>query len=319
MVKFIMMVGVPGSGKTYHAKQYREEHPDFVYLSSDEYRERLLGDVNDQTKNSFIFEKLYADTVSALNSGKSVIYDATNISLKNRLNTLRQISNTTISFKEIEKIAWVIAPTIESVLVQNSKRDRVVNENVIYKQLSSFQFPQKFEGFDYIWLNDFKETELPEYDSAESDMLIVEMSEFEQHNPHHIYTVGDHCNEVACLAYQHYHKWTPMVCAGSFHDVGKMFTQHFDDDGVAHYYNHDSIGTYYLASHINVLVATCWDDIFEELFYVNYHMRAHRDFKTPKAERKYRGIFGDERYERLMLFGEFDRIASGTYKKNETS
>lgn len=60
-----------------------------------------------------------------------------------------------------------------------------------------------------------------------------------------------------------------------------------------------------------------WDDILEILFYVNYHMRAHRDFKSPRAEKKYRGIFGDELFDRLMLFGQCDRVGSGTSKEEE--
>lgn len=45
-------------------------------------------------------------------------------------------------------------------------------------------------------------------------------------------------------------------------------------------------------------------------------MRAHNDFCGAKAERKYKAIFGEERFARLMLFGECDRIAGGTYKED---
>ena len=72
-----------------------------------------------------------------------------------------------------------------------------------------------------------------------------------------------------------------------------------------------------IASNINVIPTTqdtTWDDIFEVFFYVNYHMRAHNDFCGAKAEKKYRALFGDDRFDRLMQFGEHDRRASGTYE-----
>ena len=148
--------------------------------------------------------------------------------------------------------------------------------------------------------------------------IIVKMFDFDQKNPHHLYNLYIHCKNVADeyikLKCKFKKDFDIEICAGQLHDIGKLFTQKIDENGVAHYYNHDSVGTYYLASHPEIVVACSeWDDFFETLFYVNYHMRAHRDFKSPKAEKKYRGIFGDDRYERLMQFGEFDRIASGTY------
>ena len=49
------------------------------------------------------------------------------------------------------------------------------------------------------------------------------------------------------------------------------------------------------------------------LFLVNFHMRAHNDFQSSKAQKKYRELFGDERFNLLMAFGECDRKATGTH------
>lgn len=46
-------------------------------------------------------------------------------------------------------------------------------------------------------------------------------------------------------------------------------------------------------------------------------MRAHRDFTGSKAQAKYRKLFGNKRFDKLMEFAEYDRIASGTYTKGE--
>lgn len=310
-----IMIGLPGSGKSYFANKLREERRslqrELKILSSDQYRKDMFGDENDQTHNAEVFSALYADMRKYLAEGFDVVVDATNINLKARKRIFSELREAKSSVVKI--VAWVIAPPVEVCRRQNASRERVVEDYVIDKFLASFQFPQKFEGFDEIWVNDFREKELPTFDADKASEISKEMNAFDQKNPHHIYTVGEHCNKVFELLYERYHKWTPMAFAGSLHDVGKLFTQKIDEDDVAHYYNHDSVGTYYLASHLELLTGSCWDDIFEELFFVNYHMRAHRDFKSPKAEKKYRELFGNDLFDSLMFFGECDRKASGTY------
>ena len=150
------------------------------------------------------------------------------------------------------------------------------------------------------------------------------MNNFHQYNFHHLYTVGEHCARQSrlisdyCKSHKQFRGWQKKAeVAGRFHDVGKLFTQHFDENGVAHYYNHDSVGTYFLASHPEILCCV-WEedlkkmDLLDMLFLINFHMRAHNDFQSPKAQKKYRALFGDERFDLLMAFGECDRAATGT-------
>lgn len=318
MANLYVMVGLPGAGKSYKAAQISRAisltKSTALIASSDAIRERLFGDVNDQSHNKAVFDALYSDARNWLREGNSVIIDATNTTLKAR----KQVFTGVAEVKEyIDKvIAVVVAPPIEEVIAQDRRRERCVGEEVINKFLYSFQFPQKFEGFDEIWLNGYEEDffECPEYDVDASGALYHAMKYFNQKNPHHIYSLGEHCFRVAT----YYNCFDIGYTAGLLHDVGKLLTQQMDENGVAHYNGHDSVGTYYLASHPEV-VPTCnnWDDFFETLFYVNYHMRAHRDFCGEKAESKYRKIFGDERFDMLMQFAECDRIASGTYKGKE--
>ena len=48
MSKLIVMVGIPGSGKSYRANTFAK-YNDVKILSSDTYRKELFGDENDQT------------------------------------------------------------------------------------------------------------------------------------------------------------------------------------------------------------------------------------------------------------------------------
>ena len=44
--------------------------------------------------------------------------------------------------------------------------------------------------------------------------------------------------------------------AGLWHDIGKLHTQHFDEYGIAHYYNHDCVGAYQILCHLEYYRST---------------------------------------------------------------
>lgn len=295
---YYIMVGIPGSGKSTYALTLGER-----IFSSDMYRELLTGDTNNQLSNDAVFKLLHKDIRECLSSGKSCILDATNVSRKDRRKSLE-------AAKGLDCItcAVVICPPYEVCLERNRGRSRIVPDEVMDKMVRRFEFPQKFEGFDNIivhngWNESSNET---------LQKLELLMIGFNQHNPHHKYTLSEHCQRVA----NQFDINTVEYTAGFFHDIGKLVTKRFDDQGVAHYYNHDSIGTYIVASHLcfNSYDTEVQDNQLYMLFLINYHMRAHNDFMTPKAERKYRKLFGNEWYDKLIQFGEADRIATGTYE-----
>lgn len=329
MTNVYVMVGLPGSGKSVCAKNLCKEldrnGSKVVYLSSDEYRKSLLGDENDQSNNALVFDTMYAAFREHLkNKVDDIILDMTNTTVKSRRRIFEQIKKVYPDMDGVNVIAYVIATPISIVVKRDKERDRTVGEEVIKKFLCSFQFPQKFEGFNKIWINCFALGDFHEegnvgglFISSSYDFVRSKMSEFDQKNPHHAYTLGKHCTEVAVeWLKKNGTKNDAGYKAALLHDIGKMFTQTFDENGVAHYYNHDSIGAYLVACNLDIILPCVnWDELLEVLFYVNYHMRAHNDFKHEKAERKYRALFGNERFDRLMMFGECDRLGNGTSTK----
>ena len=82
MNKLVMLVGLPGSGKSTYAGKLKKEG--VIIHSSDRVREEL-GDVNDQSKNEEVFRILHKRIKDDLKSGKSVAYDATNLNRKRRI------------------------------------------------------------------------------------------------------------------------------------------------------------------------------------------------------------------------------------------
>ena len=120
MQKFIMMCGLPGSGKSTYAKKHFVGE-NIEYLSSDELREELLGDENNQEENNKIFEEMERRTISALKAGKSVVYDACNTSYKKRSHLIKQINR-----YHVYKICVVVYADLADCYVSlNRKNDAV--------------------------------------------------------------------------------------------------------------------------------------------------------------------------------------------------
>ena len=303
MSKLILMVGLPGSGKSYYANMLcREAKTPTVVLSSDDYRKRLFGNENDQEHNDQVFKTLYADMRKYLISHVDIIFDATNTSLKARMRIINELRGI-----ECEKEAYVICTPIEKCIEQDAGRERKVGEDVIWKFVRSFQCPQTYEGFSKVVLVGIK----PEHNGRALGNIYTQMLQFNQNNPHHIYNLFEHCSRLA----RNYDEDTPEYIAAMLHDVGKLFTKSTDESGISHYYNHDSVGAYYVLTHNELLPDTKY--ILPVLHYIQYHMKAHNDFVGGKAERKYRKLFGDRRFDQLIQFAEYDKMASGTYDKHE--
>lgn len=173
---FIMLVGIPGSGKTFSAHKYAEEHKDTVIVSTDIIRKNLFGDESMQYSMEYAQRKMKhmhintsgmtADELkrkaeiicrtavyntatykicSSLRNGKSVIFDATNIYRRNRIYMLKKVNS--ICSK---KICWYFDVLLKTALNQNKNRSRIVDEKIITKMKTMLQTPLKEEGFDEI-------------------------------------------------------------------------------------------------------------------------------------------------------------------------
>lgn len=315
--KLIIMVGLPGSGKSTRARELAVTE-NCIVLSSDSIRKELSGSEQDQTQNDKVFKLLYQRMNDLLSKGESVIVDATNTTIKSRKRILSECRCP--CYKEVQ----LVATPVDECASRDRFRERSVGVEVIKKFEQSFQCPQYFEGFDSILCKEWEDSNLWPIANYLVEDLTTRMNNFHQYNFHHLYTVGEHCARQSrlisdyCKSHKQFRGWQKKAeVAGRFHDVGKLFTQHFDENGVAHYYNHDSVGTYFLASHPEILCCV-WEedlkkiDLLDMLFLINFHMRAHNDFQSSKAQKKYRALFGDERFDLLMAFGECDRAATGT-------
>jgi len=302
MNKLYVLVGLPASGKT----TYANNNLDAVILSSDEYREKMYGDINDQMHNSEVFDALYKDMIRLLRDSKNVCVDATNISRKSRSRIINLIRDSHI-YCDIECVLF--ATSIGTILYRNSIRDRVVPIGVINKMLCSFELPFLGEGFDNLTIIDSPDTETSISDKS------CKMINFNQNNPHHSLSLDRHCEK--CWEYLMSKDLTTplndeLKLASRIHDIGKLYTQTVDDNsGFCHYIGHDHYGSYIVltTSKLNDSEYLSVNSRYKIAFYINYHMEPFR-LRDAKEKTKFKYItqFGDE-WNNIMILHEGDKNA----------
>lgn len=299
------MCGLVASGKSTKAQELAQEY-DATIFSSDSLREELYGDINNQDHNQELFKELHKRIKDCLRSGKSAIMDSTNINYKQRMAFLEELKNI-----PCEKVCIVMATPYETCLKRNAKRDRKVPEYVIQRMYYNFDIPWYFEGWDEIeveYPNDFKFTKTA-FDWYE-DFL-----DYNQDNPHHILTLGEHCLQTSkymnrICAKTNIIQGTSLHYAALLHDVGKPATKTFTNSkgektDIAHYYNHEKVGCYESlfyekpCSHLYVAVL------------IRYHMQPYfwEKDNNKKLLNKYRKLWGESLYRDVMYLHDADKSA----------
>ena len=307
MGKLIMMVGLPASEKSTYAKELASKWEEYRVFSSDDYRAKLLGDINDQSQNEFIFDTLYNDMIVYILNGGTAIFDATNVTRKSRRRC----------FERLRKVDCIkeacIIPTFFNVCIDRDKnRERTVGKDVIMKFARSFEVPMPFEGFDDVYVPaglDYK------YVQDNWCPTVERMTTFDQKNKHHKFLLGEHCNAVTEGIMEA--RSEPgdydirLAAAAMYHDVGKLYTQTIDEDGQAHYYNHANISALWFLGDKDLACQHVMHERFiDTAFFIGEHMHIRDIVKSEKAINKYKKLFGESYYNALKLFMECDNFGS---------
>lgn len=303
MNKFIMMVGLPASGKSTYA-QYISKTENAVIHSSDSLREELFEDVNENSRNDELFKELHSRIKKDLSEGLNVIYDATNISYKRRKAFLDELKKI-----DCEKICYLMATPYEKCLEQNQKRDRIVPEHIIKRMYLNFDVPAGFEGWDHIHIiyNDDK-------NERNISDLLNKLSLINQDNPHHTLTIGKHCRVCArnvCKIFKEKMIFNEeLIYAAWLHDIGKEFTKQFknykgEDTDIAHYYHHENVSAYNALFYLRGDEFTFYDFVLNVCQLIRWHMKPFF-IQTEKAKNKFINLVGREFYDKLMILHEAD-------------
>lgn len=144
---FVVLVGLPACGKSELAEDMAKEYNAHV-VSSDAVRKELYGDnyIYNPKDNTEVFSVLHNKITTLLRNGMNVIYDATNIKMKTRMNIIKRYESI-----PCKKICCVVIKPIEACIVDNyySENDFVSTEELV-TMYSNFEIPYYYEGWDNI-------------------------------------------------------------------------------------------------------------------------------------------------------------------------
>ena len=262
--KLILLVGIPGSGKTMYAENYIERNNDTIHLSSDAIRKELYGDESVQGDPAEVFSLMRQRAIELLNEGHNVVYDATNMTRKDRACIIGACPR----FVQIEcHIIW--AP-IEECIKRDAARERTVGKEVIDRMIKRFQAPYYDEGIDEIMI-------VRTYYSDEYYQKCFEDMQIPHDNPHHTLSIYEHCiaarDCITSTTHDMYH-------AAWWHDIGKPYVKSFIDSkgnvgDIAHYYGHQcvsawiSYGLFGVTPKIAWLISTHMDPFLNTKYWRN--------------------------------------------------
>lgn len=304
MPEFNMLIGLPGSGKSYYSELLKKDG--YVVHSSDAIRKELYGDENVQHNPKEVFSILHKRVYADLKAGKDVVYDATNVTSKLRMQTLKYFSNL-----DITKTCTIVARSFEDCVEMDRKRSRTVGEEVLKKIISKWTTPSYGEGWDNIYIYYPNELDIGKYGSCRD--AYKGLMDYNQNNPHHKNTLGEHIKSVTTYVSNHSPISQDVIDAAYLHDIGKPMSMTVDDKGIAHYFQHANIGAY------NTFFYDGVDHPINVSLLVNYHMIPFNftPENAEKMEKKYTNLLGSELYHGLIQLHNADTLCSSLVIEND--
>jgi len=152
-ISFIMLVGIPGSGKSTWADRFQTVHPDYCLVSTDQIRAQLFGHEALQGGWHLVWQQVQAQWqmgIESIHQGArtGVIYDATNARRRYRrhaIATARMMGFNTLT------LVWFDLP-LGVCLRRNQQRSRRVPPQVIVKMHRQLRGapPSLTEGVEFI-------------------------------------------------------------------------------------------------------------------------------------------------------------------------
>ncbi|MEH1887627.1 WYL domain-containing protein [Nostoc sp.] len=139
------LIGVPGSGKSTLANYWCQQDPNLIVVSTDAIRAEFFGDEQIQGEWQLIETTVLNRVKTAIASGHSVVYDATNAKRAWRIDILQKFA----SVGADTWIGWYLKVPLKECYRRNRQRQRQVDKNVIasFAQLLNQFAPIEAEGF----------------------------------------------------------------------------------------------------------------------------------------------------------------------------
>lgn len=148
MTKLVLLIGLPGSGKSSLAQRLLVRHPHWLLISTDTIRGKLFGDEAVQGPWLQVWAQVQQQFQQAVRAEKTAIYDATNTQRRHRREVI--VSAREAGFKRILGV-W-LDTALELCLQRNQQRYRQVPPEIIlqmHRQLLGAP-PSCQEGLDHL-------------------------------------------------------------------------------------------------------------------------------------------------------------------------
>ena len=308
-VRFIMMVGIPASGKSTKAQDLAKKTGALI-ISSDDLRHELFEDVNCQDRNTELFQEMNRRTIKFLKMGESVIYDATNLSSKRRKALLTQIP------KGVFKCCIYMVATPYQAEIRDIDRDRVVGSDVIDKMYKRAQVPMYHEGWDSIILyplhhrfDNKKEFVMPDTYEEYRHFLIENdcrgCVDLAQDTPYHTLSVSRHMYYAYDKIKDSDNEDVKIACL--LHDIGKWYCKEFNGK-YASFKCHECV-----SAQMAIRVLKEFDlsekRIIRIATLIQLHMMMHNKEWGSKSRERFKNEVGVDMWNDLMTLNNCDSTA----------
>jgi predicted kinase len=326
MSKFIMLMGLPASGKSTVAEDLSQQFNAQI-LSSDQLRKELYGNEGNQDNNQNVFEELNKRANRLLAEGINVIYDSTNLNRKKRKHLINHV------IKADEKLIFYLNTHLNTCLERDKARSRIVGKEVIERMYKNLHIPVLNEGWNevtFIYENKMILNIYQRYSSEETllkglshDELFGKLSlivpEFNdilnlaQDSSYHSFSVSRHTYHVYKYILDNYEGnfKMEMLWAGVFHDLGKAFCKSFinykgEESKYANFLGHEYVSSQLAAWYLNQL--TYGQDFINRVVnLVQFHMMPMK--ASDKKMKEIQGYIGEDLFDNLMFLHEADTLA----------
>lgn len=290
MIECIFTCGISGSGKS----TWANAQEGYLVLDSDLIRKELYGSETDQQNPTKVFDLMYKRASAALSRGQSVVCCSTNLNMKYRIHALNQLKH---KHPEVHYRCVIFNTPVKVCREWNQQRERHVPDWLFDKQMRAFQCPVENEGWDSIEIVKPKRYDKVDFCNRVWDDVREIGS---QDNPHHTLTLYDHLlaciDKVRLTSLKDEKDGFYVLVAAGLHDIGKAYTRSYDDNGVAHFYNHENFSSY---------LAMNMDMPLEVIQLVNYHMIPYNKDACANWEKR----LGTDLWNKILILHQGDEEA----------
>lgn len=331
-VNVVIMIGVAGSGKSTYIENIRKNTSKVTFsFESDYYRKIMYGSLEEGNKhNKEVFEKMNEEFFGMikwcddLEVESTIFYDATNLNRRKRRDIYKRIK---LLKCDTNVIAVMNFASMETLLENNNKRpeEKKVPIDVIERMYKTIQVPRLEVDCDEIgatgelFFTGYPMYTIDEVFELSSEKIRKELGRIKEshENPHHLESISEHielCVYNAVVDIE-------MKRVAIFHDLGKSICKEVKEDGIARYFSHANVSSYYFMNYIyskaKAVRAEFYNDdeiyllpkelyMFDALEIIYQHMCAH---KTLGSKNIRNNKLNDELVEKIYKFAEIDSIS----------